>query len=277
MLRVSKPDFAALVDVEGDLAEVHVVERLVERELVAADRGDRASLGLPGIEIRRREHDLVADAPARGVQHLDRRAACSRGVGQLRPGVGSIAVQVQCAARDHDAAITHAGHDVFVGDGVGEGDRRVARVRVRFAADGQLAVQHDPLGGQLEIGSVREGELAVDRETAERRRTDVEDHVLVSTNDDLVACDRHLAVGPGVRIGPVGLCGRRRLGLRDSAHAAEQDRRNQRCKKDRARTSTHGDTPRDFLNCLSAYHNAGLSIQRAKLIPANALGGGRDY
>src|SRR5436190_14170254 len=29
--------------------------------------------------------------------------------------------------------------------------------------------------------------------------------------------------------------------------------------------------------CLSAYRNAGLSVQRAKLIPANALGGGRDY
>ena len=29
--------------------------------------------------------------------------------------------------------------------------------------------------------------------------------------------------------------------------------------------------------CLSAYRNAGLSVQRAKLIDANALGGGRDY
>src|SRR5688572_32655695 len=29
--------------------------------------------------------------------------------------------------------------------------------------------------------------------------------------------------------------------------------------------------------CLSAYHNAGLSVQRAKLISANARGGGRDY
>src|SRR5688572_8506019 len=29
--------------------------------------------------------------------------------------------------------------------------------------------------------------------------------------------------------------------------------------------------------CLSAYRNAGLSVQRAKLISANALGGGRDY
>src|SRR4051812_42319919 len=28
---------------------------------------------------------------------------------------------------------------------------------------------------------------------------------------------------------------------------------------------------------LSAYRNAGLSVRRAKLLPANALGGGRDY
>ena len=31
---------------------------------------------------------------------------------------------------------------------------------------GQLAVQHDPLGGQLEVGVVREAELAVDRQAA---------------------------------------------------------------------------------------------------------------
>src|SRR5262245_66643228 len=31
------------------------------------------------------------------------------------------------------------------------------------------------------------------------------------------------------------------------------------------------------IRCLSPYRNAGLSIQRAKLIHANALGGGRDY
>src|SRR5690606_3699080 len=30
-------------------------------------------------------------------------------------------------------------------------------------------------------------------------------------------------------------------------------------------------------NCLAAYRNAGLSIQRTKLIDANAVGGGRDY
>src|SRR6188474_576465 len=31
------------------------------------------------------------------------------------------------------------------------------------------------------------------------------------------------------------------------------------------------------ITCLSPYRNAGLSIRRAKLIHANALGGGRDY
>ena len=75
-------DFAALIDVEGDLAEVHVVERLVERDRVAADGGDGAPLGLPRIEVGRREDDLVADAPARGVQHLDRGAA---GFGRAAP------------------------------------------------------------------------------------------------------------------------------------------------------------------------------------------------
>src|SRR4029078_12574863 len=31
------------------------------------------------------------------------------------------------------------------------------------------------------------------------------------------------------------------------------------------------------IRCLSPYRNAGLSIQRAKLIDPNAFGGGRDY
>ena len=219
-------DFAALIHVEGDLAEVHVVELLVERDLVAADGGNRAPLGLPRIVIRRREDDLVAHPPARGVQDLDRSAACLGRAGELGPGVGPITVQVQRSARDHDPAVTHARHDVFIRDFIGEGDRRVARVGARFAADGQLPVQHDPLGGQLQVGIVREGELAVDRHTAQRRRTDVEDHFLVSANRDLVACDRHLVVWPGGGIGPLRRLDRRRSGilsLSDSEHAAEQE------------------------------------------------------
>ena len=70
--------FAALIHVEGDLAEVHVVELLVERDRVAADGGNGATLGLARIEIRGGEDDLVADPPAGGVQHLDRGGACRR-------------------------------------------------------------------------------------------------------------------------------------------------------------------------------------------------------
>jgi len=57
-------NLAAFIYAEGDLAEVHVVELLVERELIAADGGDRAPFGLARTEVRRRENDLVTDAPA---------------------------------------------------------------------------------------------------------------------------------------------------------------------------------------------------------------------
>src|SRR6185503_17022714 len=246
-------NLTAFIHAEGDLAEVHVVELAVERDLVAADGGDRAPFGLARIEVRRRENDLVTDAPTCSVQYFDRRAAGFCGVAELGPSVGPIAVQVQCAARDHDPAVTHAGHDVFVGDGVGEGDRRVARVRARFAADRELAVQHDPLGGQLEVGVVRERELAVDRETAERGRADVEDHVLVAADRDLVAGDWHLAVRPGRRIGPV-----RRSGLCDRAYAAEQQCRNDRHAKERATLIGHDINPQNLkmTQCFEEEHSA---------------------
>ena len=201
-------DFAALIHVESDLAEVHVIQLLVERDLVSADGGNAAPLGLSGIVIRRREDNLVAHPPARGVQDLNRSAACLGRAGELGPGVGPITVQVQGSARDHDPAVTHASHDVFTLDGIGEGDGRVARVRAGFAANGQLPVQHDPLGGQLQVGVVCEGELAVDGQTEQRRRTDVEHDILVSSDGDLVACDWHLVVWPGGRIGPERLLGR---------------------------------------------------------------------
>ena len=56
--------FAAFIHVEGDLAEVHEVEFLVQRDVVAADGGNGAALGLPWIEISRGEDDLVAHLPA---------------------------------------------------------------------------------------------------------------------------------------------------------------------------------------------------------------------
>ncbi len=158
--------FAALVHVEGDLAEVHVVELLVERDVVASDGGNRAALGLAGIKVRRGEDDLVADFPALGIEHLDRGGAGVGRRGQLGPGVGAITVQVERAARDHDAAVAHAGHDVLALHVVGEGDGGLAGVGLGFGADRQLAVQHDPLGGQFQVRVVGEAELAVDRQTA---------------------------------------------------------------------------------------------------------------
>jgi hypothetical protein len=51
MLRVSRPTFAALVDAVGDLAEVHILKRPIERQPVAADGGDGPLLRLLGIEV----------------------------------------------------------------------------------------------------------------------------------------------------------------------------------------------------------------------------------
>ena len=91
-------DFAALVDAEGDLAEMHVLQRLIERERIAADRGDGALLGLVGIEVGRGEHDHVALAPARGIEDVDPGAAGLGRLGELGPGVGAVAMQAQRAA-----------------------------------------------------------------------------------------------------------------------------------------------------------------------------------
>src|SRR6185369_7758139 len=124
-------DFAAFIHIEGDLAEVHVVELLVERDRVSADGGNVAPLGLPGIVIRGREDNLVADAPAGGVQNLNRGGARGSRGGQLGPGIGAVAVQVQGSAHEHNAAVDLArpstdSTDVFVFDVVGEGDGGLA-------------------------------------------------------------------------------------------------------------------------------------------------------
>src|SRR6185503_11232453 len=206
-------NLTAFIHAEGDLAEVHVVELAVERDLVAADGGDRAPFGLARIEVRRRENDLVTDAPTCSVQYFDRRAAGFCGVAELGRSVGPIAVQVQCAARDHEPAVTHAG----------------------------------------QVGVVRERELAVDRETAERGRADVEDHVLVAADRALVAGDWHFAVRPGRGIGPV-----RRSGLCDRAYAAEQQCRNDRHAKERATLIGHDINPQNLkmTQCFEEEHSA---------------------
>src|SRR5690606_23774129 len=139
-------DFAALVHAEGDLAEVHVLERLVESERVARDGGNLAPLGLAGVEVGRGEHDLVTHAPAGRVEHLNPVAALLGGLRQFGPGILAVAVQAQRSPHHHDPAIAH-GVDVLALDLVGQGDRGLARVGPRFRANLQFTpAQIDPVG-----------------------------------------------------------------------------------------------------------------------------------
>jgi hypothetical protein len=161
-------DFAAFIHVEGDLAEVHVVQFLVERDRIATDGGNGSPLCLMGIEIRGREDNRVAGPPLSGVQDFNRVAACFGGLGQLGPGVRPVTVQVQGSAHEHDPAVTAVirstrSRHIFVFDVVGEGNCGLARVGLGFRANLQLAVHHDPLGGQFKIFIICEAQFAVDR------------------------------------------------------------------------------------------------------------------
>ena len=170
--------------------------------MLPLNAGDGALLRLVGIEIGRGQNDHVAFAPAAPIQDVDLGAAGLGGRRELGPAMRAVAVQVQGAAQHHDATVPH-GIDVFIGEIVGQGDRRLVRIGLGLAADVELAALHiDPLGRQREIAIVRKAELAVDRQAAQRRRTDVENDVLVPADRHRVAFARHLAVGPGRRIRP---------------------------------------------------------------------------
>ena len=167
--------FAALIHLESDLAKVHVVQFFIERNGVAADGSNAAALSLARIKVGRREHNLVTHFPLLSVQHLDRGSAGGGSCGKFGPAVAARAVHVERAAREHDAAITHA-HQLLVFDIVGESNRRVVREGLGFGADLQLAMHHDPLNVQCQIGVVGKTEFAADRHAIEGRRTDVEYH-----------------------------------------------------------------------------------------------------
>ena len=163
-------------------------------------------------------------------------------LGQLGPGVGAVAVQVQRAAREHDAPIAHA-HQLLTLDVVGQRDGGLVLVGLGFGADLQLPVHHDPLGGQGQVGLVREAQLAVDRQAVQRRWTHVQHHVLATCDLHLVAGDRHLVVRPGGRIRPAHHLGRRLSCLNDSACAAKHECRNERYQKERAILVAHEPNP----------------------------------
>src|SRR5690606_9132406 len=121
--------------------------------------------------------------------------------GELGPGVAAVAVQVQGATGDHDASVTHT-HQLLTLDVVSERDGGVVGVGLGFGTDFQFAVHHDPLSVQRQVGFIGEAQLAVDGETVECRRVDVEDNGLARRDLDQITCCRDLVVRPGGRIGP---------------------------------------------------------------------------
>src|SRR5690606_14127084 len=82
---------------------------------------------------------------------------------------------------------------------------------------------------------------------AQCRRPDVQHHVLVFADGDLVPSDRHLAVRPGGRVGPVHLPGCRLrpafLGTQNREYADNQGCWQQRENQERAIPSAHDVTP----------------------------------
>ena len=84
------------------------------------------------------------------------------------------------------------------------------RVGLGFGADLQLPVHHDPLGGQFEVLIVCEAQFAVDCQTVQRRRTDIEDDVHVPPDGDNGVFGGHFLVRPSGRIRPALPAGRRR-------------------------------------------------------------------
>ena len=98
-------------------------------------------------------------------------------------------MQVQGSTHHHDPAVTAVirstdSTHIFVFDVVGEGNCGLARMGPGFGADFQFPVHHDPFGGQFQIFIVRKAQFAVDRQTAQRRRSDIEDDVHVLINGD---------------------------------------------------------------------------------------------
>ncbi len=142
---------------------------------------------------------------------------------------------------------------VFIGDGVGERDRRVARVQGLAS----LPICSSPCSMIHSVVSSRSASfenvsLPSTVRPPQRGRADVEDHVLVAADRDLVAGDWHLAVRPGVGIGPV-----RRSGLCDRAYA-EQECRNDRHAKERTTLIGHDINPQTLkmTQCFEEEHTA---------------------
>src|SRR6185437_5336515 len=104
---------------------------------------------------------------------------------EFGPGIRPVTMQVQGSALDHDPAVAHS-IVFFTMNIVGESDGRLARVGFGFSADLQFPEHHDPLGGELDVGFVREAEFACDMQAVQRGRTDIQEHILAFFNGDRI-------------------------------------------------------------------------------------------
>ncbi len=203
MLRDSMADLAALVDPEGDLAEVHVLQRTVQGQRVAGDGGHRAPLGLARIEVGRGEHDCRRPArqPVALSTSIRLAARLLRGPGELGPGVLAVAVQLQRAAHQHDAAVAH-GVDVLARHGVGQRDRGVVLERAGLGADLHLAAGDvDPVGDEVDDRARRRKSACPARSRFAAPGADVEHHLGPARYGHFLAGRGHLARRPcrGIR------------------------------------------------------------------------------
>src|SRR5690606_25632333 len=190
--------------------------------------------------------------------------------GELGPRVRPFTWQVQLGSGDQQAAVAQAAHDVLALHIVGEGDGGLAGVRLGLGADGQLAVQHDPLGGQLHVAVVGEGQFAVDRQTVQCWRTDVEYNVRARGDGDDASRRRNCTISPGGSGGPVSALCRGGFSLSaDSEAAGSKHRKKIRnavaCNGKRA----HGRTP-ELAHSLSCTPNSGATIAYVAFIPNRA-------
>ena len=242
-------DFATFIHVEGDLAEVHVVQLLVERDRISPDGGNGAPLGLPGIEIRGREDNLVADPPARRRPGPVSRC-CLR-----RPCLASL-VQVffrsPCRFRVPPMSMIPRSLRSFAPPMPPMSSSLTLLVRVMVALRvwglASVPISSSPCNRIHSVVSSRSALFAKLSLPSIVRLPSAGGLTSRSTflsrcNGDLVASGWHLPVRPGGRIRPARLPDCRRSGilsLNDSEHAAEQECWKERSKKERAMSLTHG-------------------------------------
>jgi len=189
ILRDSMPTLAAFIHVEGDLAEVQESSFLSSVIVLPRDGSNGSPLCLMGIEIRGREDNLVADPPSSGVQDFNRVAAC---LGGLDSFVQEF-VRLPCRFRVPPMSMIPRSLRSFVPPIplISSSLTLSVRVIVAWRVWGlasvpifQFPVHHDPLGGQFEVLIIGEAQFAVDRQTAQRHRADIEDNIHVLVNGD---------------------------------------------------------------------------------------------